>query len=177
LFTTPAAFRLLAEHRGADSDYRTFEAAQRKVVWTHMVSARSVTLGIAALGALLTACDPPVSILNPQAQQILGQINTRTLEILVINQTGSDLELDLLIDGVQQQVTCSTLIEACPLILSTCPGEVAAVQQRTLDPQGQFIGGRNFNDNAAFTFSPGEFDCDSTLVYKFTATSAEAFRI
>ncbi len=139
---------------------------------------------LAALPNLLlfvgSACSPASAVntvLNQQVSEVLGSI-PEYLIVRVVNQTNNDVQLDILVDGLQQTVTCSSLVQVCDLVLTDCPQVIQAAEQRSLDPQGRFVGGRIFNGNEAFTFRQGEeIQCDSVIVYKFTEGGAEAFDI
>jgi hypothetical protein len=130
--------------------------------------------GISSL-APLSGCGTP-SVTSILAGQINDQLPDFQL-VTVINQSQNDVELDIMVDGTAQTLTCSAALQRCDFPISGCPTQVEAVQQRYLDSQGRFVGGRNFNSSADFTFTPGEFDCDSVLIFKFTDTTAEAFAI
>ena len=144
---------------------------------------RSLTwliLAISGCAVIMSGCNSGTSlntVLNQQLTAVLGTVNPQVLRIEVVNQTINDVQLDLTVDGTPQTITCSAFIQVCDLTLTTCPSNITAVQQRSLDSSGRFVGGRNFNGNAAFTFTTGEFKCDSTIVYKFTETDATAFVI
>jgi hypothetical protein len=141
---------------------------------------RLVTAMLLLIGLVQVACSPAAqlsTVLNQQVEEVLGQLFDDVVIVRVINQTNNDIELDLLVDNVGQTVDCSAALQVCDLVLSNCPQDIRAVEQRSLDPQGRFVGGRFFNDTDAFNFGPGEFDCQSVIVYKFTEGGAEAFKI
>ena len=75
------------------------------------------------------------------------------------------------------RVSCPVILGVCDQPLLPCPETVEAVQQRTLDAQGRFTGGRNFNSTPAFTFTGDEISCGSVIVYQFTDTTATAFAL
>ena len=130
--------------------------------------------GISSL-APLSGCGTPsaASILADLIEDRLPDF----LLVTVINQGLNDVELDIMVDGSPQTLTCSSVLQRCDFPISGCPSQVEAIQQRYLDSQGRFVGGRNFNSSADFTFTSDEFTCDSVLIFKFTDTTAEAFAI
>lgn len=147
---------------------------------TRFAIGSALTLAVAAMGlGLALGCTPQTSanaVLGGQIQSALGSI-PNPVNLRVINQTNSDLELDLLIDGSPLRVSCPVILGVCDQPLLPCPETVEAVQQRTLDAQGRFTGGRNFNSTPAFTFTGDEISCGSVIVYQFTDTTATAFAL
>ncbi len=126
---------------------------------------------------LALACSPqtsPQAILAEQIQAAFGQIPD-PINVRVVNQTSSNVELDILVDGAPVRISCSIIQGVCDQPLLPCPQTVEAVQERLLNDQGQFTGGRNFNGSPDFTFTGGEISCGSVIIYQFTDTTASAF--
>jgi hypothetical protein len=148
----------------------------------HDMRLASQTLCITVLASiallLINGCNGASQVNTVLDQQISGALGAITKDyvlIRVVNQTGSDLQLDYKIDGIAQAtLSCSAIQEVCDRIVTTCPQSIEATQQRTLDAQGRFVGGRNFNGSDAFSFTGDELSCDSVVLYKFTPTDATA---
>jgi hypothetical protein len=137
-----------------------------------------VALGLA--GAC--GCSPSSADFQSQLNQLLGNtpgtINPSTLNIRIINEVGSgiNIALTLSIDGVEQTFTCTSTQHVCETALATCPGTVDAISERQTDTSGFFQGGRNFNgSDESFNFDSSKFQCGQIIFYKFTETTAEAF--
>lgn len=132
---------------------------------------------IAGLSILTSGCGTSRTVINAEIAAALAKVDSNIVIVEVVNQTTNDIQVDFTIDGLPQTVTCTTLQQVCPVTLPACPAEVRAVEQRSLDAQGRFVGGRLFNGNEAFSFTSGEFNCESVLIYKFTESGASAFAI
>lgn len=133
---------------------------------------------LAGLCALVSSACQPTSIINA----VLGNELTNPLRknlptIRIVNKTGNQVVLDVLIDGTEQRLSCAAINPSCDTELDACPKRVEAVRQQVLDSQGRFVGGRTFNGSAQFTFVEGEFECRAFLVYEFTETDANAFAL
>ncbi len=130
---------------------------------------------------LLAGCPgasaPVNDLLSSQLKNLFPDFDLNPVVIRTINQTGANLELELLVDGLPQTIFCTAVLELCDTPLPACPTTVETVQQRLLDPQGRFLGGRNFDGapNWIFNAGEGEFKCGDTIIYKFTDRDAEAF--
>lgn len=134
----------------------------------------------AVLGFVLAlGCTPAQStvnaILGQEIQSALGNV-PNPVDVRIINQTGVNIELDILVDNASVRISCTAIQGVCDQPLVPCPARVEAVQELMLDDQGHFTGGRNFNGSPDFTFtSPDEFKCGSVIIYEFTDTGASAF--
>lgn len=124
--------------------------------------------GVAGGGSVIN------DIIDAQLRLIGGALPTATTVIVLVNQTQATIELDLLIDGALTTVSCTPADARCEYLPPTCPSTVVAVQERRLDAQGAFVGGRNYDENPNFTFDQGDFGCDSTLVFTFTEDATTA---
>ena len=154
----------------------------RTLRWVGRMS-RVLCCGLVGLG-LAGACGCSLSggSFEDQLRQLLGSatgtINPTTLNIRIVNEAGTNIniELKLLIDGVEQVFTCSATQHVCETPLATCPESVETISERLTDANGYFQGGRNFNgSDESFNFDRGEFECGQIIFYRFTETTAEAF--
>src|SRR5690606_8148115 len=98
-----------------------------------------------------------------------GLLPTETARVLLVNQTEATIELDLLVDGSRVTVACTAIEQRCEFLPPDCPSTIEAAQERRLDEHGAFPGGSNFDSNPAYAFVPGEFGCQSTIMFTFTA--------
>lgn len=106
---------------------------------------------------------------------VANTLRTNTLMIRVVNDTTSDVEVELRVDGVMKLLPpCTALQQACDYVLTTCPQVVEVIQETRRDTNGVFMGGRNFESNPDFTFGPGEFSCGNTIILQFSDTVAYA---
>jgi hypothetical protein len=107
-------------------------------------------------------------ILDAQIREATGTLPTDTSTILLVNQTQTTIELDILVDGTLNTVTVTPDEGRRSFTPTICPLTVEVVQERRLNSLGAQVGGRNFNGNAAFVFTEDEFSCESTIVFTFT---------
>jgi len=103
----------------------------------------------------------------------------KTLTIRIINMTGSNQKLNLMIDNQQIILTCDVEAAICDETLETCPQLIETISEQRYDSSGVFVGGRSFQDTPAFVFTQGGaaptgFTCGDVLIYRFTPTLAEA---
>ncbi|MHC4443241.1 MAG: hypothetical protein ACYTF1_15550 [Planctomycetota bacterium] len=117
------------------------------------------------------------NVLTGQVQDLLDQlgVDINTVTIRIINQTIYDVQIDLLVDGLPQQLNCTALAGVCDLPLPACPQTVETVEERRLDSSGRYQGGRIFHNNKNFTFTQaeGDFECGSIIVYTITDASVQ----
>ncbi|GMV96660.1 MAG: hypothetical protein AMXMBFR83_10220 [Phycisphaerae bacterium] len=111
------------------------------------------------------------AILDSQIVSQGGTLTTNTSRIQIINTTQTDIELDVLVDELAVTIECTAAERRCAYTPPLCPLTVKTVQERRLNALGIFVGGRNYNDNPAFTFESTEFDCQSVIVFTFTEDS------
>lgn len=114
------------------------------------------------------------SILDAQIREATGTLPSDTSTILLVNQTQNTIELDILVDGTLNTVTVTPDEGRKSFTPTVCPLTVQVVQERRLNSLGAQVGGRNYNGNAAFTFTEDEFDCQSTIVFTFTEDQTTA---
>jgi len=113
--------------------------------------------------------------MNSALGVILNTTKQHTLLVRVVNNTQSDLEVDIRVDGeIKQLPLCTALQQTCDYILSSCPTTIEVIQETRRNADGQFMGGRNFETNPAFIFTQGEFECGDTLLLEFSVNSASA---
>jgi hypothetical protein len=126
-------------------------------------------LTLIALGGCGTSSGSVVNdILDAQLQQQGVTLTGTTTRIVLVNQTQSTIEFDVLIDNVLTTITCTALDGRCTYTPETCPTTIEVVAERRLNGAGAFTGGRNYNHNPAFVFDRSKFNCSSTLVFTFT---------
>lgn len=108
-------------------------------------------------------------------QALTGAFTVDTVMIRIVNESGYDAELDMLIDDVQYRLTCEATQVVCDTVLDACPEVVEPVVERRLDEEGVLMGGRRFNSNEVFIFrqADDEFSCGSTLLYKLNLLGIE----
>ncbi|HOB75784.1 MAG TPA: hypothetical protein PKG54_14805 [Phycisphaerae bacterium] len=107
-------------------------------------------------------------IIDAQLRLQNPQLTTKTMRVLLVNQTEATIELDLLVDDALTTVACTPTEARCEFTPPTCPAKIEAVQERRLDPQGAYMGGRNFDENPDFIFTSDDLGCDATIVFTFT---------
>ncbi len=141
---------------------------------SRLLEAVPVVLGVALIVVFL-GCNGPGSataVLSSQIQNSLNQLTKNSLALRVINQASNTEAFDLLIDGASQTVSCDTVLQVCDTFLSFCPQTVETVRERKLDSKGNFLGGRDFNGAAEWTFTQGtDFQCGQTIIFKATDTT------
>jgi hypothetical protein len=107
-------------------------------------------------------------VLDAQIRDVTGTVPTNTSTILLVNQTQTTIELDILVDGTLNTVTVTPDEGEKSFTPTVCPLTVEVVLERRLNSLGAVVGGRNFDHNAAFVFTEDEFTCVSTIVFTFT---------
>ena len=141
----------------------------------------SVAVAAMIVGAAAPGCTSSgvalEEILTSEVSDLIEQYGGHASRIRIINQTGSDLVMDFLIDDLPQQVECKAAIGLCDVVLSACPERVEAVQMRLYDSYGQFNGGVNYNGNEDFIFESGEFTCTSVLIFDFDESGGSAYAL
>lgn len=106
----------------------------------------------------------------------LSTVRQDILVIRVSNNTQSDIDIQLLVDGETKLLpTCTSTARTCDYLLQTCPQSVALIRESRRDADGVYVGGREFADNPAFTFEGDQITCGSTIIYQFSDTSASAY--
>ncbi|MBI4579476.1 MAG: hypothetical protein HY718_07230 [Planctomycetes bacterium] len=110
---------------------------------------------------------------------VLGSIvniaKSSALIVRVVNGTDADLEVTIRVDGDTKVLpACSALQRTCDYVLTTCPGIIELLQEVRRDDNEVFVGGRNFEGDAAFIFQQGDYQCGGTIIYQFTDTNASA---
>jgi hypothetical protein len=140
-----------------------------------------VLAAAAALSLAVTGCGQSGgSLVNAILEAQLDLVGdtapnpNETVRIQVINQTTRTVELDLLVDGLPQTISCDPSEARCAFVPAECPGVVEAVQERELNEDGAFVGGRNFNGNPVFIFTDEEFQCGAVILFTFTDLEATA---
>jgi hypothetical protein len=119
-------------------------------------------MGVGGLGSWMSALFGSTDV--PAAQD--------TVAIRVINQTSAVLTLEVLVDNERQTYTCSSQ-GVYEFQLGRCPEVVEAVSEREFEPDGTFLGGRDFTGSAAFRLTRDDFECGETIIFRFTESSAE----
>lgn len=130
----------------------------------------SLRLSLVAVAGALAGCgggNPINAILGNQIGAALNSASTSVVVVRIINQTGQTMEVDLLVDGLAQTVSCTSVLQVCDSVLPTCPQRIETVRDRKVDLQGRFLGGHEFNGNEAFIFERGEFQCGQHLIYQY----------
>jgi len=128
---------------------------------------------VAAGMVVWTGCPSPNNVLRDLAGEVL---DSSTLNIRIVNQSeGKTEELDLRIDGALRTFTCDADAQICNFSLGAVPSRVEAVEERRLDDEGAFTGGRDFEGQSEFTFTQDDFQAGSTIVYQLGEDSASAF--
>jgi hypothetical protein len=127
-------------------------------------------------------CAPSSADFQAKLDELLGvtpgNINPSTLNIRIINEVGSNINiaLTLSIDGVEKTFTCTSTQHVCETALATCPGTVDAISERQTDTSGFFQGGTNFNgSDESFNFDSSKFQCGQIIFYRFIGTTVDAF--
>ena len=118
--------------------------------------------------------------LNAVLKQLVGQLDLDTnpdaVTIRIINQSGGLTEqLDLRVDGLLQTFTCKSEEGICDFTLDTQPSLVEAVEERRLDADGAFRGGRSFEGQEEFTFGEEDIFAGTTIVFQLSESLAAAF--
>lgn len=135
-----------------------------------------VGLNVMAAGLLAIGCTGVID--NSGTNQVLDTIEAareNSFIVRVVNETGSNLVVEALVDGVTTNFgTCTPTQQVCDYLLTPCPQTIEIVQERRLDLNGNFAGGRNFQGNPDFIFTSGEFTCGSYLILQFSDTGALA---
>lgn len=131
--------------------------------------------GLALLAGLACTGSFGGSPISGPLTDIIDAARGTTALIRVGNSTGWDLQLRLRVDGVEKTLpTCAATQGTCDYLLSTCPQTIELLQERQLDSRGVFRGGRDFEGDPDFTFTAGEFECGSMILYEFSETTATA---
>lgn len=136
--------------------------------------------GLAGIVLLLCAGCPSNTSVNSVLHQILANMQegsgTQSIRIRIVNGSeGLTEELDLRIDGTIQTFSCDAEDMTCNFNLGILPVTVEAVEERRLDADGLYRGGRIFSGQAGFTFTRDQFENGSTIVFQLSEDQAEAF--
>ncbi len=133
-------------------------------------------LGVMAAGLLAVGCTGfGTSSATNEVLDTIEAAREASIIVRVVNETGSNLVVEALVDGLTTNFgTCTPTEQVCDYLVTPCPQTIEIIQERRLDLNGNFAGGRNFQGNPAFNFTRGEFTCGSYLILQFSATGATA---
>jgi hypothetical protein len=129
---------------------------------------------LAAVGCGGTSVPLVNQVLDYQLQQAGINTSANTTRLDLVNQSQSTIQLDLLIDGTIVTISCAPSDGRCSYTPTTCPTTIEVVQELRTNDVGILISGRNYNGNAAFTFTEGEFNCQSVFMFTFTEDNTTA---
>ena len=101
-----------------------------------------------------------------------SHILTETVKIRIVNQSAAMVSLEVNVDGFLETLTCSAQ-SICETPLGYCPNMIELVSERRFDTRGTFLGGRDFEDADVFTLTQEDFECDETVIYRFTESNTE----
>jgi len=150
----------------------------------HLGLAKRTVAGVVAATSLLAGAGcgflATGQQLNNVLKQLVGQLDIDTnpdaVTIRIINQSGGLTEqLDLRIDGLLQTFTCESEQGICDFTLDTQPSAVEAVEERRLDADGAYRGGRSFEGQEEFTFGEEDIFAGTTIVFQLSESLAAAF--
>ena len=115
---------------------------------------------------------------NAALQQLLEDLqigqDANAVTIRIVNgSAGLTEELDLRIDGVLQTFTCEADAGTCNFSLGYVPSRIEGVEERRLDEEDVYQGGRILDGNAKFIFTEDYFGPGSVIVFQLSEEQAE----
>jgi hypothetical protein len=132
-----------------------------------------------AVGLVMAGCGffAPVDV-NAILKQLAEENNVlpqRALTIRIVNLSdGLTEQLVVRIDDELQTLTCEAGQSICDFDLAFLPDRVEAIEERRLDADDNFAGGRTLDGQDAFSFTSDDYDFGSTIIYEFSETAASA---
>ena len=130
---------------------------------------------VITIGSLLPGCGAmDASEFEALVTEITGSSRTLTdtVRIRIVNQSSSMLELEMSVDGELHTLTCSSQ-DICETALGFCPEVIELVSERRFDSGGTFLGGKDFEDAEVFTITRDKFECNETVIFRFTESNTE----
>lgn len=147
------------------------------VILQRLATRRNIWLAgwLATVGLMLPGCgamgsDEFESLINDLAGST--KTLTTTTAIRIVNQSSAVLTIKVLVDGEMETYTCSSQ-RICEYPLALCPDVIQLISERRFDTSGTFLGGRDFADAALFQLTHDDFQCNETIIFRFTESDVD----
>lgn len=124
------------------------------------------------LSLMLAGCTG-TSLFQAGINTLIDSAKSTTLILRVINGTTADIQVTVRVDGVDKELPlCTSIQGTCDYVLSSCPNSVELIQEARYNAADEYVGGRNFEGNADYSFVQGDFQCGGQVIYEFNDSSA-----